>query len=885
MLITFQAALEQLKTIENLCINNKLDQAERMLTQLLEAYKTDVNAQTCLNKIFQSIKNTPLEKQTSINNDEHYQQILLYCELAYLTEKNGNPEENALKLSVLFDNTSEALTYLIKSAKNKLSVHAACSFNLPDISQCDFKAWKKIIKKNIDDTSFHKLLVNLPALEKCLLSNKLQPGQKPDRAALITKKKEIQQANIKFKALKRRHATLSDAEKKEYRDLIVKLSTLKKELFKLSAGIKLSEVDLPLLVACNEVWMDTQELGIVREMMLKNGLTTKDYEKFATLDRQQAGKNIPEITLDGAVNNYPGVYLKKLCAQDIQQAAIITYLGKLTDCCQSLSGETGELCVIHGLTSPNSGFYVLCQGDAKHPQITDPVLAQCWVWRSQSDALVFDSLEFSKNSKEVNHTMVTTLYKQLAKQLVQTDYTHKVALGIRSGTGITFKRQASSLSEVEQLIDGKGYGDSSVQIALYDRNKPFYSYTEDDKSRTEADRRLTEIMQETSPLVESNFLAALLTWTFLTHNRQALNTINQLAMLNNRSDELGAILNVLKAYLKHTLSLTPENILLLIEKNSFFLSMTDEQGNTPLHYACKNDNEAMVTLLLDRKPVIDIANEWGNTPLHYACENNNEAIVNLLLKERSSSSINAENDEGNTPLHYACKNNNEAIVNLLLKEGAAPSINTENDEGNTPLHDACKNNNETIVNLLLKEGSGSSINNENQKGNTPLHYACKHGNVAIINLLLKNGAVPSINHKNVKGNTPLHHACKKGHKTIATLLLGRGASIHSANEEGDTPLHDACENGHESIVKLLLVMSRGTSIDNVNEDGDTPLDKAYKSGNEPIIKILLAYTANLDAKNGKNNRSLLSSNATFFNCPQPIEKKAAHENDRPLPRL
>ncbi|WP_218814551.1 ankyrin repeat domain-containing protein [Rickettsiella endosymbiont of Dermanyssus gallinae] len=871
MAITFQETLESLKTIEILYAKNKPDQAEALLTQLLESYKADVNALKCLNEIFQTIKkplNLPPGEQIDISieyntpNDgkkygehfdtERYKQILPYCELAYSTEKQGVAEEHALKLSALFDSTSEALTYLTKSIKNKLSVHDACKFNLPDVSQCDFKAWKKIIKKNLDDTSFLKLLVDIPEpeLEKLLLNNKLQPGQKFDRAAFINKKKEVQQVNIKFKAFKRRHATLNNEEEKEYRSSIIRLSTLRKELFKLSAGIKLSEVDLPLLVACHEVWMDTQELGIVREMMLNNGLTTKDYEKFATLDREHGGKNIPEITLDGTVDNYPGVYLKKLCVQDIQQAAIATYLGKLTDCCQSLSGETGERCVIHGLTSPNSGFYVLYQGDAKNPQITDPVLAQCWVWRSQSGALVFDSLEYSQTSNKVNPSMVKTLYQQLAKQLVQTGYTHKVALGIRSGTGITLRRQAASLSEIEQFIDGKGYGDSSVQIALYDRNKPFYTYTEDDRSRAEVDRRLTEIMHATSPLVKSNFLEALLNWVLLTRNRPVLNTINQIAMLNNRSDELKAILNVFKAYLNSELTLTPKNCLLLIEKNSFFLSMMDKQGNTPLHYACKNGNEAFVKLLLEKGTVIDIANGEGNTPLHYACENGNGTIVNLLLKKGVGSSINSENDEGTTPLHYACKNGNGIIVNLLLKNEAT-----------------------------------SSINNKDEKGNTPLHYACKNGNETIINLLLKNGAVLSINHKNEKGNTPLHIACEKGNKGIAAILLGKKASLDIENADSDTPLHIACENGHEAIVALLLIMRRGAPIDIANDFGDTPLDKARENGNAAIIKMLSAHTANVEMKNGKNNTSLLTSNPSFFNRPQPIEQKRPQENDRPLPRL
>jgi hypothetical protein len=98
------------------------------------------------------------------------------------------------------------------------------------------------------------------------------------------------------------------------------------------------------------------------------------------------------MQIDGNDLGYPGFYFKKINVQDEKEAARAACLGKLTKCCQSLSGEAGEPCVIHGLTSSNGGFYILCEGDLTNPKISDSVIAQSWVWRSTTNALVFDSI-------------------------------------------------------------------------------------------------------------------------------------------------------------------------------------------------------------------------------------------------------------------------------------------------------------------------------------------------------------------------------------------------------------------------------------------------------------------------------------------------------------
>lgn len=146
------------------------DQAEALIAQLLQDYQSLPEAQLYIQQIVQDIKMNYglIDKNTSLvinipphpDNSEYvehynhsrYQALYPYCQLAYLSEQTGYPEEHALKLSLLFDDVSLSLKYITDNLnENALAVHDACLFVIPDVKQCDFVEWKKLIKNNIND--------------------------------------------------------------------------------------------------------------------------------------------------------------------------------------------------------------------------------------------------------------------------------------------------------------------------------------------------------------------------------------------------------------------------------------------------------------------------------------------------------------------------------------------------------------------------------------------------------------------------------------------------------------------------------------------------------------------------------------------------------------
>lgn len=185
----------------------KLKKADEQVNQLLASYEDD-QAKRYLKQIIQDIKkkrgiiaqDTPPiilypDSDESRNYGEHYnrecyQFLMPYCQLAYLSEKTGNVQEHALKLSILFDQPEKALAYIRNNPQqNRLAIHDACLCVLP--TDLNYKKWKKIIEKNIHDHSFRNLLGQAKEIEKLLEKQSKGKIIKPDRKKLKEKKDEI----------------------------------------------------------------------------------------------------------------------------------------------------------------------------------------------------------------------------------------------------------------------------------------------------------------------------------------------------------------------------------------------------------------------------------------------------------------------------------------------------------------------------------------------------------------------------------------------------------------------------------------------------------------------------------------------------------------------
>jgi len=184
-----------------------------------------------------------------------------------------------------------------------------------------------------------------------------------------------------------------------------------------------------------------------------------------------------------------------------------------------------------------------------------------------------------------------------------------------------------------------------------------------------------------------------------------------------------------------------ENILSIYGKEA--VNIQDDDGKTPLYWACWNNNLEIVHMLLDygAKETINIRTKKGTPPLLQPCWNNNIEMVKLLLNNGATENIDVMNNSRDYFYYYACWNNNLEMVKALLSGGIKRCINMKSGLDETPLWLACKNNNIEIVKLLLDNGAKKSINVKNYvSGFTSLYFAKRHENQEMIDLLIENGA-------------------------------------------------------------------------------------------------------------------------------------------------
>lgn len=97
----------------------------------------------------------------------------------------------------------------------------------------------------------------------------------------------------------------------------------------------------------------------------------------------------------------------------------------------------------------------------------------------------------------------------------------------------------------------------------------------------------------------------------------------------------------------------------------------DADGWTPLFWAARDNDLAMIEKLLELGADIHAEDVYGSTALFYAIYHERRKAAKLLILKGAD--VNAKSDEGETPLMAAASENNGALILLLLTLGADPT--------------------------------------------------------------------------------------------------------------------------------------------------------------------------------------------------------------------
>uniref|UniRef100_A0A3B3CHE1 Ankyrin repeat domain 44 n=1 Tax=Oryzias melastigma TaxID=30732 RepID=A0A3B3CHE1_ORYME len=245
-------------------------------------------------------------------------------------------------------------------------------------------------------------------------------------------------------------------------------------------------------------------------------------------------------------------------------------------------------------------------------------------------------------------------------------------------------------------------------------------------------------------------------------------------------------------------------------------------------------------------------NAFGNTALHVACFNGQDAVVSELIDYGAN--VSQPNNKGFTPLHFAAASTHGALcLEFLVNNGA--DINIQSRDGKSPLHMTAVHGRFTRSQTLIQ--NGGEINSVDKDGNTPLHVAARYGHELLINTLITSGA--DCARRGVHGMFPLHLAALNAHSDCCRKLLSSGRRFSLCNDSvlfagfqidtpdslGRTCLHAAAAGGNVDCVQLLL--KSGGEHNKTDKCGRTPLHYAAASRHYQCLQTLVACGTDINA--------------------------------------
>ncbi|KAG1678688.1 Transient receptor potential cation channel subfamily A member 1 [Nymphon striatum] len=337
----------------------------------------------------------------------------------------------------------------------------------------------------------------------------------------------------------------------------------------------------------------------------------------------------------------------------------------------------------------------------------------------------------------------------------------------------------------------------------------------------------------------------------------------------------------------------------------------DENGLTPLHYACQRNFVEIVRFLLRSGADVNVIGKSGVTPLHFAAKfykrsrkipkdeserksepkkkklqrkrrpstnekafkNRPKGIVLSTLSDHSDEEIelevirclrhygahvNCQDDLGMTPLHYAAIGGNDiAVRELLIRDKIKDKLKM------TALHLAVNNGHMTVVETLLKAGADPLP--ADNKGETMLHYATNGGHLELFKTIF-NAMKKAGNHLSSEmvltlrckeGNTVLHISTDFYFHDITRFILDQGCTPNVARKNLVFPIHLAAEN--DDIESLEMLCNAGATIDITNRTRETAMHRAAIYDSENALEYLISKSAYKGKGKIKALKCMLSS--------------------------
>ncbi|XP_067676346.1 serine/threonine-protein phosphatase 6 regulatory ankyrin repeat subunit A-like [Haliotis asinina] len=284
------------------------------------------------------------------------------------------------------------------------------------------------------------------------------------------------------------------------------------------------------------------------------------------------------------------------------------------------------------------------------------------------------------------------------------------------------------------------------------------------------------------------------------------------------------------------------------------VTLTDKNGNTILHRACRGGDIEVVKYIVSKKMVdINTGKRKNQTSLMLACLWGHKAVVELLVQQGANHSL--TDKRGDNILHYACQGGHVEVVTFIISLRTF-DINCGGLNKQTPFMAAGRHGHKDVVELLVKNGANLSLRDAHS--NNILHLACGRGRVEVVKYVISLNTV-DINSWGNNKKTPIMVAGRSGHTEVIRLLVKNGADLSLRDAHGDNILYYACLGGHVEVVKYVVSKNR-VDINSRGKDRKTPVMVAGARGHKDVVELLVKYGANLSLRDAHGD------NILYFAC-------------------
>lgn len=216
-----------------------------------------------------------------------------------------------------------------------------------------------------------------------------------------------------------------------------------------------------------------------------------------------------------------------------------------------------------------------------------------------------------------------------------------------------------------------------------------------------------------------------------------------------------------------------------VEKNAI-----DENGDTALALAVRNDHDDVARELLDNGADPCVANNARSTPLHSATAKDNQMLVRSMLEQfgpEKSTYIDMEDRDGQTPFLNSIRSQNIEIINLFLTFldiKKLPAMQRRNI-----LTAAINTKNENIVESMIQKLKDESEMIPLETFDDLHLYAAEHGDDKVFDMIINLGSADSIKFDDER---LFKLATRDGNTWLAEVLIRKPVDLNKLDENGWT---------------------------------------------------------------------------------------------------